>query len=327
MNVKLVIGALSMLLLPLSSASVAEKFQFPVSASSRVLGYAPLWVADKKGFFERQGLNVEVTVTRGTSPSMEALVAESIHVALAANDGVIALVEKGIEDLAIIAGGSKSTHMIIGKNHIKKYEDLRGATIGASTLTSGTAFLLRRVLKANGLEYPRDYSLVDVGGSGPSLIAIASGNVAAGILSVPLNFRAQQLGLSLIGKVTDVFPNYLLSGFSVRRRWAQEHRAEVVKFLQALLWARKWLEENRDDGAVFLANELKLNPVLARQGLDYYLDHRAWEPDLGINLDGLKAVLEVYQEQAAARGPLPNPGKYLERSYLKAALKKLGWRS
>ncbi len=64
-----------------------------------------------------------------------------------------------------------------------------------------------------------------------------------------------------------------------------------------------------------------------RQGLDYYLDQRAWEPDLGINLDGLKAVLEVYQEQAAARGPLPNPGKYLERSYLKAALKKLGWRS
>jgi ABC-type nitrate/sulfonate/bicarbonate transport system substrate-binding protein len=315
---------ISMLLLPLVLASAAEKFHIPVAASSRVLGYAPLWVADKKGFFEREGLSVEVTVTRGTPPSLRALVAKSVHAALAGNDGVIALVEKGAEDLAIIAGGSKSTHMIIGKSNIKKFEDLRGATIGSSTLTSGTALLLRRVLKAHGLEYPKDYSLVNVGGSGPTLIAIASGNVAAGIVSVPLNFRARQLGLSLIGKVTDVFPNYLLSSFAVRRRWAQEHRLQVVQFLKALLKARKWLEENRDEGATFLADELRLKPVLARQGLDYYLDHRAWEPDLGINLDGLKAVVGVYREQADAGGP-PKPEKYVELSYLKTALKELGW--
>lgn len=314
-----------MLPLLLALASAAEKFQFSVAASSRVLGYAPLWVADKKGFFEREGLSIEVSVTRGTAPSLRALVSESIHAALAGNDGVIALVEKGIEDLAIIAGGSKSTHMIIGKSNIKKFKDLRGATIGTSTLTSGTALLLRRVLKAHGLDYPKDYSLVNVGGSGPSLIAIASGNVAAGILSVPLNFRAQQLGLSVIGKVTDVFPNYLLSSFSVRRRWAQDHRAEVVKFLKALLKARKWLEQNRDEGAAFLADELRLKPVLARQGLDYYLDHRAWEPDLGVNLEGLKAVLEVYSEQTNAPGPPAYPEKYLDLSYLKTALKELGW--
>jgi ABC-type nitrate/sulfonate/bicarbonate transport system substrate-binding protein len=323
MNILSLIGALSILLVPLSSAGVAEKFKIPVAASSRALGYAPLWVADKKGFFEREGLRVEVTAMHGTSPCLRALVAESIHAALAGNDGVVALVEKGIEDLAIIAGGSKSTHMIIGKKHIKNYGDLRGTTIGVSTLTSGTAFLLRRVLKANGLEYPKDYSLVNVGGGGPALIAIASGNVAAGIVSVPLNFRARQLGLSMIGKVTDVFPNYLLSSFSVRRRWAQEHRAEVVKFLKALLKAHKWLEENRHDGAAFLADELRLKPVLARQGLDYYLDHRAWEPDLGVNLKGLKGVLEVYRKQTDTPGPLPNPEKYLEMSYLKTALQEL----
>jgi len=197
-------------------ASADEKFQLPVAVSSRVLGFAPLWAADKKGFFEREGLDVTVTTTRGTAPSMQALAAESVHATLASNDGVIGLVEKGL-DLAIIAGGSKTTHMIIGGENIKHFEDLRGTVIGSSTLTSGTAFLLRRVLKEKGLEYPKDYSLVNVGGSGPSLIALSTGNVAAGILSVPLNFRAQEMGLNLIGKVSDVFPNYLLSSFSVRR--------------------------------------------------------------------------------------------------------------
>ncbi len=324
MNVKQVLAITIFLAVPAIVAAQARS-KFPVSASSKVLGYGPLWAADKKGFFQREGLDVEVIVTNGTAPSMQALVAESIHATLAANDGVIGLVEKGI-DLAIIAAGSKTTHMILAGKNLKSYEDLRGATLGSSTLTSGTAFLLKRVLKANGLEYPRDYSLVNVGGSGPALIALSTGKVAAGILSVPISFRAQEMGLNLIGKVSDVFPNYLLSSFSVRRKWAAEHRQEVVRFLKALLQARKWLEDNRKMGAEFLAQELKLKPELAQQGLEYYIENRAWSPDLSIDLNGLKTVIEVYAEQADIKGSVPAPEKYVDLSYLAQALKELGWR-
>ena len=306
-------------------APAGEKFSLPVSASSKVLGYAPLWAADKKGFFDREGLDVEVTVTRGTSPSMQALMAESIRVALSANDGPIGLVEKGA-NLSMIAGGSKTTHMIMGGKNIETFEDLRGATIGSSTLTSGTAFLLRRVLKEKGLEYPKDYSLVNVGGSGPALMALSAGKVDAAMLAVPLNFKAEQLGLHLIGKATDVFPNYLLSSFTVQREWAAAHQPQVIKFLKALLQARRWLEDDREGAVAFLAGDLALKPALARKGLDYYLQHRAWEPDLSIDLDGLNAVIEVYAAQAGMTGPLPKPTKYVDLSYLDEALKELGWR-
>jgi NitT/TauT family transport system substrate-binding protein len=306
-------------------ARAGEKFSFPVAASSKVLGYAPLWVADKKGFFSREGLDVQVVVTRGTSPSMQALVADSIHAALSANDGPIGLIEKGV-DLAMIAGGSKTTHMILGGKNIRTFEDLRGATIGSSTLTSGTAFLLRRVLKAKGLDYPKDYTLVSVGGSGPSLMALGSGKIDASILAVPLNFKAQQMGFNLVGKVTDVFPNYLLSSFSVRREWAAAHHKEVVQFLKGLLHARRWLEENQADAVAFLANDLQMTPALARRGLDYYLEHRAWEPDLSIDLGGLQTVIEVYAEQAGMTGSLPSPKKYVDSTYLIDALKELGRR-
>ena len=225
----------------------------------------------------------------------------------------------------MIAGGSKTTHMIMGGKGFKTYEDLRGATIGSSTLTSGTAFLLRRMLKAQGLEYPKDYNLVNVGGSGPAFTALSTGNIAAAILAVPINFKAQEMGFNLIGKATDVFPNYLLSTFSVRRQWAAEHRDEVVHFLKALLQARKWLGDDRAAGAEFLAKDLQMKPKLARQGLDYYLDNRAWDPDLNIDLDGLKSVIEVYAEQADMKGPLPDPKKYVDLSYLQTALKELGW--
>jgi NitT/TauT family transport system substrate-binding protein len=325
MSVKALVAMFILLLGLPPFAHGGDKFLFPVSASSKVLGYAPLWVADKKEFFDREGLDVEVTVTRGTSPSMQALVAESIHATLSANDGPIGLIEKGI-NLAMVAGGSKTTHMIMGGKNVKTFEDLRGATIGSSTLTSGTAFLLRRVLKAKGLEYPKDYTLVSVGGSGPSLMALSTGKIDASILAVPLNFKAQQMGFNLIGKVTDVFPNYLLSSFSVRREWAAAHRREVVQFLRGLLRARRWLEENRADAAVFLAKNLEMKTPLAQQALDYYLEHRAWEPDLSIDLEGLKAVIEVYAEQAELKGPIPDAKKYVDMSFLQTAWKELGWK-
>ena len=53
-----------------SLASAQEGFDFPVAASSKVLGYAPLWVAQGKGFLKREGLNSEVTAMRGTAPAM-----------------------------------------------------------------------------------------------------------------------------------------------------------------------------------------------------------------------------------------------------------------
>ena len=302
-----------------------EAVKFPAGASSKVLGYAPLWVASGMGFLKREGLDAEVTAIRGTAPTMQALVSESIYVALAANDGVIGLVEKGM-DLAMIAGGSKTTHMIMGGKNFKTYEDLRGATIGSSTLTSGTAFLLKRVLKTQGLEYPRDYSLVSVGGSGPAFTALSTGQIAAAILAVPISFRAQEMGFNLLGKVTDVFPNYLLSSFSVHRRWAAAHRGEVVRFLKAVLQARKWLEDNRKAGAEFLARELDLKPKLAEKGLDYYLTHRAWEPNLDIDMDGLKTVVEIYAEQADLKGSISRPEKYVDLSYLHEALKEVGGR-
>ena len=47
----------------------------------------------------------------------------------------------------------------------KTYNDLRGATFGAISLTSGVTFALRQVLKVKGLEYPRDYKLLVIGGT------------------------------------------------------------------------------------------------------------------------------------------------------------------
>src|SRR5215470_19437112 len=160
--VRLVLSVVLLLLTPLPS-SAQERVKFPVGVSSKVLGYGHLWAAWRRGYFEREGLDAEVVLMRGTAPAVQAMIAGSISAGLIANDGPIAAVEQGM-DIVMVASSSKLTHMLIGAKNYKTWEDLRGATIGSSTLTSGTAFVLRRALKTKGLEYPRDYKLLNVGG-------------------------------------------------------------------------------------------------------------------------------------------------------------------
>jgi ABC-type nitrate/sulfonate/bicarbonate transport system substrate-binding protein len=130
----------------------------------------------------------------------------------------------------------------------------------------------------------------------------------------------------VIGRLADLFPNYLLSAYSVRRSWAEKNRPVVVRFLKAVVRAKKWFEQDKKSAVEFVAKEFQLTPSLAEKGLDYYLTNQAWHPELEIEMDGLKAVVDIYAEQSGMKGPLPNPEKYVDQSYLRQALKELGLR-
>ncbi len=310
----------------LPSMGVAqERVKFPVGVSSKVLGYGHLWAAWRLKYFEREGLDAEVVLMRGTAPAVQAMIAGSISAALVANDGPIAAVEQGM-DIVMVAASSKLTHMLIGAKNYRTWEDLRGSTIGSSTLTSGTAFVLRRALKVKGLEYPRDYKLLNVGGTTSAFAAMSAGQISAAMLAVPNAFQAQEAGFNVIGRVADVIPNYLLSAYSVRRSWAEKNRALVVRFLKAVVRAKKWFEQDRKAATEFLAKEFQLSPSLAEKGLDYYLANQTWPAELEIEMEGLRTVIDIYAEQTGMKGPILSPEKYVDQSYLRQALKELGLR-
>ena len=128
-----------------------EKVRFPVGASSKAFGYGPLWLAQKIGFYEREGLDVQVVVMRGTPITIQALTTESIYIANAGTDGIIGAVDRGL-DLAMIGSLLNNLSMsLVAAKPYKTFEDLRGKTIGSQTITTGTGFALRLVLRAHGL--------------------------------------------------------------------------------------------------------------------------------------------------------------------------------
>src|SRR5438128_11454618 len=300
-----------------------EKVKLRVSSATKTLGYGPLWVASKMRFFERQGLDVDLVVIRASDVGIQALAGGSLEIAGSAADAPIAAVEKGL-DLLIIGGIINGlTQSIMAAKKFKSYADLRGATFGAISLTSGVTFALKHVLKIKGLEYPRDYKLLVIGGSPQTYAALAAGQIDAAALSLPLNYAAEDLGFNEIGRFVDVIPNYQLAALSLKRSWGERNRPLVVRFMRAMAQTMHWMYQNKEASVDFLSKEMKLKAEHARRGWEFYISSRMWHPDGDLNIEGLQTVAQIYWEQTQGKGPVPNAAKYVDQSYLREALKEL----
>jgi len=318
---------LAALLCAFSTTTAQEKMRFPVSASSKTLGYSPLWVASKLGFFDRQNLDVQVVLVAGADKSTMALLGGSVYVSTGGTDTVIAAVEQGADLVSVGGIINGLTHYIMGGKKFKTFESLRGANVGSSGLTSGTAFVLRRVLLAKGLEYPRDYNLINVGGSAQAFLSLTFGRIDAAIIAVPLNYESAEMGYPVIAKVVDFIPKYQLTDITVKRSWAEKNRPLMVRFMKAMALAMRWMHDNKEPVVDFLSKEMKLKPEQARRGWEYYTENKIWNPNAETNVEGVKTVIQISAERGLFKGgALPPPSKYLDQSYVEEALKELGRR-
>ncbi|MGH7815778.1 MAG: ABC transporter substrate-binding protein [Candidatus Binatia bacterium] len=314
-------GLSLLIILFASSGTIAqENFRFSIGESSKTLSYGPLWVAAKMGFFEKEGLDVPIVTMRGSPLTIQALNADSIYVANATVDTLINAYERGA-DITMIGGliNGLGLSMVGGKQY-KTYADLRGTTIGTQTLTSGTGFALRLVLKVHGLEYPRDYQLLNIGGASDRYQALTSGQISSAPVGVPLDLVAKQQGFNIIGYFADDQPNFQFNVYIVKRSWAEKNRLLVVRFMKAMASTMRWMMDNRDAACAYLSKEMAITMEHCRYASDYNWKNRIWDRNADLNVDGVRTLIKITTEQGILKEPLPQPSKYIDQSYLKQAL-------
>jgi ABC-type nitrate/sulfonate/bicarbonate transport system substrate-binding protein len=90
-------------LLGTSPVFVQEKRRIYLSPSSKTLGYSSLWVATGKGFFDQQGMDVQLVLLRGMPMTVQALAANSLHVGSGGPEPYIEASERGL-DFVVTSG-------------------------------------------------------------------------------------------------------------------------------------------------------------------------------------------------------------------------------
>src|SRR6476659_4745847 len=155
---KLIATAAAALLLAGSAAfaQAPEKKEVKLGVGGKaLLYYLPLTIAERKGFFKEQGLDVEISDFAGGAKSLQGLIGGSLDVVTGAYEHTIRMQAKGQDIRAVLELG-RFPGIAVGvakakADAYKSPKDLKGMKIGVTAPGSSTNMLVNFLLAKEGL--------------------------------------------------------------------------------------------------------------------------------------------------------------------------------
>lgn len=289
----------------------------------------PIWVAEDKGFFARERLEVKLTPTPNSVFQLTNLIAGKFDIGMTAIDNVIAYDEgqgavpvEGKPDLFAFMGGNNAFNRLVVQPEISSYADLRGKELSVDALTTGFAFVLREMLERGGLK-ESDYKLVSVGGTLQRWEALQEKKQSGSLLNTPFDLIAEAAGLRKLDKAVDILVSYEGTVGAARRSWAQAHREQVVGYTRAYVGGLGWLDDraNKAEAIQILRKRIPAMPEeLASKTYEvFFAPSGGMDPKAALDLPGMRTVLRLRSKYTGKE--LTDPSRYYDLSYYEQAMK------
>lgn len=230
----------------LSQRGVSQAQKLINSIPAKSFGWLPSYVAQEKGFFKAEGLEVIIPVIR-SHVGMAALLSGEVHFANASSVMTAAIQEAPVK--AIVFYYDRLTWLFMAGPEIRSFADLRRKNIAITSYGGGMDSTTRQMLKSNGLT-DKDYTLLPLGDDAQRMLALVEGRVAGGLFNPDTAAIAQSRlkgvkRLAFAGEMARV----PFSGLGARNRFLADNREPVKKFLRATLKALILVRDQPDQAA------------------------------------------------------------------------------
>jgi len=291
----------------------------------------PIWVAEEKGFFRENGVEVNITPTPGSVYQLVNLIDGRFDIAITAIDNLIAYREGQGEDpkigpdLIAVMGCDQGFLKLVTVPEVKSIADLRGKTVSVDARTTGYAFVLFEILDGNGLREP-DYKVERAGGVLQRFQALMEKKHDGTLLLSPFEVQAEVRGFNTLASASQVLGPYQGLVAGVRRSWAEKNREPLVGFIRAYARAVEWLYDPRNKAEAIVLFRKNLPNVTAEGAEASYrllLDPQTGFQRRGaISLDGVNRVLSLRSKWAEPKKELGPPSTYYEPTFYDAAMRR-----
>lgn len=285
----------------------------------------PIWIAQEKGFFARNGVAVKITPTPGSAFQLTGLIDGKFDIAMTAIDNVIAYSEgqgaapsKEKPDLIAFMGGDNGFLRLMAVPEVKTYADLKGRQVSVDALTTGYAFVLLELLAKGGLK-AGDYEVVAAGGVLQRFQALMQKKHAATLLISPFEVNAEAMGFTRLANAADVLGAYQGLVGAARRAWAKEREKDLVGYIRGYLAALDWLfaPANKSEAVAILRKHLpNMAEELAQKSYDI-LAHptSGFARRAELDVAGIGTVLTLRSKYGRPARQLTDPAKYYDLQY------------
>ncbi|WP_454915693.1 ABC transporter substrate-binding protein [Xanthobacter sediminis] len=234
-----------------AAAQSAEKPRLTLGVGGKpLLYYLPLTIAERKGFFKDEGLDVTINDFGGGAKSLQALIGGSVDVVTGAYEHTIRMQAKGQDIVSVIElGRFPGIVLVAGKDTgITSVKELKGKKVGVTAPGSSTNFFVNFLLAKDGLK-PDDVSFVGVGGGASSVAQMKHGGIDAMANLDPVITKLETDGdvVVLADSRTAAGSDKIFGGpnpaavLYVKRDFAAQNPVTTQKLVNAFYKALKWL--------------------------------------------------------------------------------------
>lgn len=252
-------------------------------------GHALVFIAKEQGFFEQQGLNVELFQFQNSAEGTNAIIAKKIDTG-GFGPSPLVYVAKGSPETIIGGLMGEGAGVITTADKADQFRDIKdfkSRTIATVRLSSGDIHF-RGALQDAGLDLKKDVTIQELASPSAVMDAVKAGKVDAGVVWTPYMEMAQNQGLTVVLFTSDIFPKHPCCRIAVLTEQLTTNRDSYVRMERALIEAYKYQTTNPDDSVDAIAKYVQIDKSIIKTAMS---DGRSYiSPD-----PNTKGIVKTYE--------------------------------
>ena len=291
----------------------------------------PIWIAQEKGFFEKEGVKLDLKMTTGSVEQITEFYKGNFDIISTAFDNIVAYTEKqsdvplpGEADMFAFVGIHGGMNTLMVRPEIKGYSDIKGQVVAVDAFKSGYGIVLYQILKQRGgLTYETDYKAISVGNTDKRLAAMREKKAVAAIIGAPTDIDAEAEGFRPLADAAKELGAYQGSVLVARRSWAKDHDADMLAMVRASVKAQDFIFANKAESIESLMKNVRgLKPQDAEKLYARLTGAGGLSPHAAMDAKGVETVLKIREAYGEPQKKMGDPSKYVDTSYFERAMAK-----
>jgi len=249
-------------------------------------GYAHAFIAQEKGFFEKNGVNVELILKEDYSESQDLYLYGDVDgVFEVYSDTIFHNAEGIISKVVYVADYSDTGDVIIGKPEFNSLADLNGKKVGIEGINTFSHLFVLSALEGAGI-LEGNFELENVAAN-DVLTALDNNQIDAGHTWEPTTSAAVEKGYKILGKAGDV-PGVITDVLVFNKKTIEERPEAVQAIVKSMFEARDFVYSNREEALDIMSVAEDMAREEMNEGIEGVI-----LPNLQENVDEMKDTEEV----------------------------------
>jgi ABC-type nitrate/sulfonate/bicarbonate transport system substrate-binding protein len=274
-----------------SAAPAPAHATLKVGVSQQAFSFTPLFVGDKKQFWQDENLDVEFVFFNSGTENQQALLGDAIDIGAGGYTEPITLTSQGTPTVIFGTIQGALPFRLMVKPEITDIQQLDGKILGRSRPGSLTDQLIHIALTQKAFD-PKKATFQAVGGPPEALAALQSGAIAGTLLPTPSYQIAQRAGYNTLLNLSEQ-----LAGFPYELLYAKKETIEsdpdvFVRFLKGYIKAATYATDPANENEVLDILVDATGQKLSDLKLAYDDSIKDFPADAHLDKNGIKLALD-----------------------------------